>query len=752
MKVKQTFKRILDLVLTLLLPVLMAEIYTGQEAHEWLGIGMAVCFLAHIVLNAAWIKNLFKGEYSPVRGLMTAINLLLCMDVLALLISGIMMSGFVFSWLNISGGKMLARELHLFASYWGMILMSAHLGLNWGVMMNAAKKLFRVEKKNAARTWILRGTAIAVSGFGICSIFSQKVYDYLFLRTHFVMFDETKPTFIFFLETASMMVLFAAAFYYLQKLSALSAKNKNGDKAKKAFKPAAFAAPLAVCIAVVIGFNSGKTTVQNWAQVEPNEVSKAEQSLSDVSDNISTPAAASTGNSTPTISQSQPSDIADNVDAPVSINDGFVMIKGGSFQMGSPESEAWRIDDETLHTVTVSDFYISPFELTQKEYSEITGENPSNFSGDDLPVENVSWLDAVLFCNAYSEKMGLTPVYSVDGNNISWDRSADGYRLPTEAEWEYACRAGTTTPFNTENSPSDEQANYYGHYPYMIEGNYFTQENLETKPGTYRQTTLAVDSFEPNKFGLYNMHGNVSEWVWDYYGKYGDNEVDPTGAETGILRVYRGGGWNDFAKNMRSAYRATMPQDKGSFNIGIRLVRNAAAGNGTVTGVGENQNTNSGGKVLIAYFSWGGNTRGAAQEIQRQTGADLFEIELVHPYSDDYSTVLDEAQHDQNIQARPELANHVENMAQYDIVMIGYPNWWASIPMPIASFLEEYDFSGKTIIPFCSHGGGRFGQSLSAIAKLAPDSTLGEGLSIHYSGGSSLGDDVADWLRVNNIQ
>ncbi|MCM1054721.1 MAG: SUMF1/EgtB/PvdO family nonheme iron enzyme [Bacteroides sp.] len=420
--------------------------------------------------------------------------------------------------------------------------------------------------------------------------------------------------------------------------------------------------------------------------------------------------------------------------------------------MGSPESEDWRSDDETLHTASVSDFYISPFELTQKEYFEITDENPSNFKGDDLPVENISWLDAVVFCNSLSEKSGLTPVYSISENGVSWDRSANGYHLPTEAEWEYACRAGTTTPFNTENSPSADEANYYGHYPYMIEGNYFTQGNLETKPGIYRQTTVAVTEFSPNKFGLYNMHGNVGEWTWDIYGKYSDNATDPTGAESGTLRVYRGGGWNDFAKNMRSAYRATMPQDQGSFNIGIRLVRNAAAGNGTVSGVGENQNTVGGGKILIAYFSWGGNTRGVAREIQRQTGADIFEIELVHPYSTNYNTVLDEAQRDQNRQARPEIANRVENFEQYDTVMIGYPNWWASIPMPIASFLEEYDFSGKTIIPFCSHGGGRFGQSLTAIAKLAPNSAMGEGLSIHYSGGSALADDVTNWLKINNIQ
>lgn len=434
------------------------------------------------------------------------------------------------------------------------------------------------------------------------------------------------------------------------------------------------------------------------------------------------------------------------------IPENFVLIEGGTFEMGSPDTEAWRSEDETRHTVTVSDFYMSIYEVTQAEYSEIMGSNPSNFKGDELPVENVTWLDAVRYCNARSEKEGLTSVYTIDGNKITWDRSANGYRLPTEAEWEYACRAGTSTPFNTENSISAEEANYYGHYPYEIENNYFSQGNLETKPGEYRQTTVAVDSFSPNGWGLYNMHGNVGEWVWDYYGDYGTAAVtDPVGAENGTLRVYRGGGWNDFAKNMRSAYRAALAEDKGSFNIGIRLVRNAAAVSGSVISAGQENTSNSGGKVLIAYFSWGGNTKGIAEEIQSQTGADLFEIELVTPYSTDYNTVLDEAQRDQNEQARPELAVHVENMDEYDTIILGYPNWWASIPMPIASFLEEYDFSEKTIIPFCSHGGGRFGQSLTAIAKLAPNSVMGEGLSVHYSGDGSLPDDISEWLYANGI-
>lgn len=155
------------------------------------------------------------------------------------------------------------------------------------------------------------------------------------------------------------------------------------------------------------------------------------------------------------------------------IPESFVWIQGGSFQMGSPETEPWRSGDETQHTVTVSGFYMSKYELTQKEYEEVTGSNPSNFKGEHLPVENVSWLDAVAYCNARSERDGLTPAYTIDGQTVSWDRSANGYRLPTEAEWEYACRAGTDTPFYMESSPSAEDANYYGHYPYEIEDHFF---------------------------------------------------------------------------------------------------------------------------------------------------------------------------------------------------------------------------------------------------------------------------------------
>ncbi len=432
----------------------------------------------------------------------------------------------------------------------------------------------------------------------------------------------------------------------------------------------------------------------------------------------------------------------------------LILINGGTYLMGSPETEMQRETDEVQHEVTVSDFYIGRYEVTQKEYEEVMGENPSNFEGENLPVENVTWYEAIEYCNKLSEKEGLTPVYTIDGENVSWDRSANGYRLPTEAEWEYAARAGTTSPFNTENSISVEEANYYGHYPYGIEENYFTQENLETEPGQYRQTTVEVDSFSPNKWGLYNIHGNVAEWCFDYYGAYDlENTDNPSGPTTGTLRVNRGGGWNDYAKHLRCAYRASTTPDQKMSNIGFRVVRNGDNNSDTsvISDTNRNLQTQTGGNILIAYFSWSGNTENAAQIIQEQTGADIIELNPAEPYSSNYSEVLDQAQKDMNADARPELANHVENMEQYDTILLGYPNWWATIPMPVATFLEEYDFSGKTIIPFCSHGGGGFGQSITDISKLAPNSRIGTGLSIHYSGGTSLENDITTWLNSNGV-
>lgn len=249
--------------------------------------------------------------------------------------------------------------------------------------------------------------------------------------------------------------------------------------------------------------------------------------------------------------------------------DAFVLIRGGTFDMGSPVSEHRREKDERQHSVTINTFYMGVHEVTQKEYRELMGNESSQFKGDDLPVENVSWYDAVAYCNARSAKESLMPAYIVtgtgDARTVVWNREANGYRLPTEAEWEYACRAGTTTPFFTGGNVTVEQANYYGTYPY------------DGYPsGQYRSRTVPVGSFAPNQWGLYDMHGNVWEWCWDWYGPYADGAVtDPTGAASGTYRVNRGGGWNDFGRHLRSAYRAAYPPVNKTFNLGFRLARNA---------------------------------------------------------------------------------------------------------------------------------------------------------------------------------
>lgn len=244
----------------------------------------------------------------------------------------------------------------------------------------------------------------------------------------------------------------------------------------------------------------------------------------------------------------------------------FILLNAGTFTMGSPVNEPWREADEVQHTVTLDGFYLSKYEVTQADYQALTGRNPSSFSGANRPVEMVSWYDAVRYCNALSERDGLTPAYSINNEDVTWNKEADGYRLPTEAEWEYACRAGTTTPFSTGGNITVEQSNWYSSYPY-IEGE---------GGGTYRRQTVDVDNFEPNAWGFYNMHGNVSEWCWDYYAPYSTQEQNnPAGAARGRNRVARGGGWYDYAKHVRSAYRSVAPPDYVDYKRGFRIARNA---------------------------------------------------------------------------------------------------------------------------------------------------------------------------------
>lgn len=223
----------------------------------------------------------------------------------------------------------------------------------------------------------------------------------------------------------------------------------------------------------------------------------------------------------------------------------FVWIPPGMFMMGSPKEEKKRYKAETQHKVKLTKgFYMGVYTVTQEEWQAVMGSNPSFFKGEKkLPVEMVSWND----CQTFIKKLRV--------------KDKRLYRLPTEAEWEYCCRAGTKTPFHFGETISTEQVNYNGNNVY---GN--------GKKGVYRKKTTPVGSFPANAWGLHDMHGNVWEWCQEIYGEYPQMDVvDPQGTEKGEFRVLRGGSWLNSPALCRSAYRDGMQPGLRYRNFGFRV-------------------------------------------------------------------------------------------------------------------------------------------------------------------------------------
>jgi formylglycine-generating enzyme required for sulfatase activity/tRNA A-37 threonylcarbamoyl transferase component Bud32 len=236
----------------------------------------------------------------------------------------------------------------------------------------------------------------------------------------------------------------------------------------------------------------------------------------------------------------------------------LVRIPAGSFRMGSTAAEDERTEDEgPAHTVRITQpFYMGIYEVRQREYLAVMGKNPSRFTADaggglDHPVENVSWEDAMEFCRKLSDQE-------------EEKRAGRVYRLPTEAEWEYACRAGTQTAVHYGDSLSSRQANFDGNSPYG-----------GAAKGPYVEKTTKVGSYEPNAFGLYDMHGNVSEWCLDYYSStyYDDSpETDPQCKQRSDGRVLRGGSWINLGRYCRAAFRSWHAPSLRSSYVGFRVV------------------------------------------------------------------------------------------------------------------------------------------------------------------------------------
>ena len=216
----------------------------------------------------------------------------------------------------------------------------------------------------------------------------------------------------------------------------------------------------------------------------------------------------------------------------------MVLVPGAKFLMGDDSGED---DERPSHEVQISAFYIDQFEVTQAAFERLMGRNPAKSKGADKPVEQVSWHAAAKFCNMRSLREGLDPCY--DPSTLECDLSANGYRLPTEAEWEYACRAGTRTKYSFGSDPG--KLPQYGWFK--------TNSNKTSHP---------VGQKAPNPWGLFDMHGNVSEWCHDLYSEdyYAHSDsTDPCGPATGEERVLRGGNWSATAESCRSSARYSEP-------------------------------------------------------------------------------------------------------------------------------------------------------------------------------------------------
>ncbi|MBN1592406.1 MAG: formylglycine-generating enzyme family protein [Candidatus Coatesbacteria bacterium] len=252
----------------------------------------------------------------------------------------------------------------------------------------------------------------------------------------------------------------------------------------------------------------------------------------------------------------------------------MVEIPAGSFLMGSSLDDEERDGDERpQRTVNLSAFSISRTEVTEKQWEDVMGWNPCYYSlGDDHPVEFVTWFDCIDFCNKLSESEGLGKCYRItdilyNGDHIvaasvTCDFAENGYRLPTEAEWEYACRAGTTTRYYTGDSEED-----------------LSREGWYDGNSIFRKHEVVHK--EANAWGLYDMHGNVYEWCWDwhsldYYGSRPDPDSDPKGPDSGSYRVCRGGAWDFSARYCRSADRYSFSPNYSNSDLGLRLVRSIA--------------------------------------------------------------------------------------------------------------------------------------------------------------------------------
>lgn len=218
MKAITKWKIIIDILMTVLLLLSMSYLLVGEEMHEWIGSGLFLLFIVHHILNRKWFSTIFKGKYTALRFLQNAINLMMLFSIIGLMVSGIILSRYVFDFLQISKGTAFARTLHLLCSYWGFVFMSLHLGFHWAMIMEMVKKSAGSNLLPAAIKWGLRLLAAITAVYGGYAFIKHDLVSYMSLRVQFVFFDPEQSLFQFFVDYTAMMVLWAWLAYYTKSL------------------------------------------------------------------------------------------------------------------------------------------------------------------------------------------------------------------------------------------------------------------------------------------------------------------------------------------------------------------------------------------------------------------------------------------------------------------------------------------------------------------------------------------------------